>query len=220
MQDWIGFINAGATVVLAVLTAAYVWLTHRLVRAQSDPHVVIYARSDEWRPSVIELVIQNVGRSVATSITFEFSRPMFWRAYGTDSKSAGDAQPMAGGPLVTGIPALGPSEVRRITWGQFGGLKKQLGSDSITATVHFRDSRGRKLGPVLSHLDVMSFEHTDISGRDPALRLAKAAEKIQDDISSMAQLLALNLARATTDEVAQANKPLQPTSGASSDSLE
>jgi hypothetical protein len=66
----------------------------------------------------------------------------------------------------------------------------------------------------------MSFEHTDISGRDPALRLAKAAEKIQDDISSMAQLLALNLARATTDEVAQANKPLQPTSGASSDSLE
>jgi len=216
MQELVGYINAGATVILAILTGAYVWLTYRLLKAQSDPHVVLYARSDDWRPSIIELVIQNVGRSVASDITFEFSRPMFWRAYGTDSKTAGEAVPMSEGPLVTGIPALGPGEIRRITWGQFGGLKRQLQHEVIKATVRFRDSRGRTLSPVVSQLDVRSFEHTDISERDPALRLVRVVERLQGDISSINQLLALNLQKPIVSSDRQANQPPQPTSGAES----
>src|SRR5207249_12291461 len=131
-------ITALTTVVLAILTGVYVWLTYGILRAQSDPHVVIYARSDELRPTIIELVIQNVGRSIATDVRFEFSRPMFWHAYGITEDQAQPPQPMEDGPLVTGIPALGPGEMRRITWGQFGGLKRALGDEVITATVRFR----------------------------------------------------------------------------------
>jgi len=197
-------ITAVATVVLAILTAVYIWLTHGLLRAQLDPHVVIYARADELRPSIIELVIHNLGRTIATDVRFEFSRPMFWRAFGVTEEQAQLPQPMEDGPLVTGIPALGPGEMRRITWGQFGGLKRALGDEVITATVRFRGARKRELAPVFSKLDVRSFAHTDISERDPMMRLVREVEELRKNIASLERSLTAALVK--TREESDSNK--------------
>ncbi len=188
-------VTALATVILAVLTAVYVWLTHKLLRAQSDPYVVVYASSDELRPSLIEIVIQNVGRAVARNVRFEFSRPMFWRAYGTTENNAVPAEEMVDGPLITGIPALAPGGMRRITWGQFGGLTKALGADTITVTTKFWGSRDRDLPPVVSELDVRSFARTDISERDPILRLFREVKKLRETLKSIEATLSNALSR-------------------------
>jgi hypothetical protein len=186
MTSW-EVVTAIATVVLAVLTGFYVWFTYGLLRTQIAPHVVIYARSDELRPTLIELVIQNVGRGVATDVRFEFSRPMFHRAYGVteEEAQAHPPRPIDAGALVTGIPALGPGEMRRITWGQFGGLKRALGDEVITATVRFREQGGRECRPVVTQLDVRSFTHTDASERDPMLKLVREMGELRESVASL-----------------------------------
>jgi hypothetical protein len=191
-----------ATVVLAVLTGFYVWFTYGLLRTQIDPHVVIYARSDELRPTIIDLVIQNVGRSVATDVRFEFSRQMFHMAYGVTEEEAQayPPQPIDAGPLVTGIPALGPGEMRRITWGQFGGLKRALGDEVITAKVRFREQRGRERGPVVTQLDVRSFAHTDASERDPMLRLVREMKELRESVASLEEGLTAAIMKARGEE--------------------
>src|SRR2546425_2287985 len=112
-----------ATFALVGLTAVYVWLTHRLLRAQVDPHVIVYALDDRERPTLIEIVIENVGRNVAEDVRFEVSQPLV-RAYGVSPEDPpSETRPLDNGPLVTGIPALGPGGTRRLVWGQYGGLR-------------------------------------------------------------------------------------------------
>lgn len=188
-------ITAAATVILALLTGIYVWLTHKLLGAQSDPYVVVYARSDDLRPTLIELIIHNVGKSVATDIRFEFSRPIFWMATGITERDASPGEPMVKGPFVTGIPALGPGDMRRILWGQFGGIKKTLGDDTISVTTRFRDSASRDLEPVISRLDVRSFACTDTSERDPMLRLLREVKELREAVVSVERTLSRALNR-------------------------
>ena len=45
---------------------------------------------------------------------------------------------MSEGPLMNGIPALGPGECRKIDWGQYGGLKEAIGDSKIIATCYFK----------------------------------------------------------------------------------
>lgn len=179
---------AVATVVLAVLTGMYVWLTHALLRAQTDPHVVVYARDDRDRPTIIEIVIENVGRTVAQDVRFEVSQPLV-RAYGVSPKDPpSETRPLDTGPLVSGIPALGPGGTRRLLWGQFGGLRHLLGDGTVTVTARFK--RGtRELPPVVCLLDVRSFDATDASTSPPVRlveemhRLTAAIERLERGVS-------------------------------------
>jgi len=167
---------AVATVVLAALTGVYVWVTHRILRAQTDPHVVVYVRADENRPSLIEIVIENVGRTVAGDVRFELSQPLV-RAYGVSKKAPPtETRPLEGGPLASGIPALGPGGTRRILWGQYGGLRHLLGDGRVTVTARFK-SGTRELPPVVSVLDVRSFEETDASA-PPEVRLLEELRRL------------------------------------------
>lgn len=193
--QYINTVTAGvvavATIVLAILTGFYVRLTHKILRAQLDPYVVLYARLDELRSSIIEIVIHNIGRSIATDIRFEFSRPMFWHAFGITEEKAQQqpAEKMVDGPLVMGIPALGPNEMRRITWGQFGGIKRELGDEVITVTVRFRGPGNSELPPVISKLDIKSFIHVDVSERDPLIKLVREVKELQKSVASIERSL-------------------------------
>jgi len=169
-----------ATFALVGLTAVYVWLTHRLLRAQVDAHVIVYARDDRERPTLIEIVIENVGRSVAEDVRFEVSQPLV-RAYGVSPEDPpSDTRPLDTGPLVSGIPALGPGGTRRLVWGQYGGLRRLLGDGTVTVTARFK-SGGRELPPVACVLDVQSFDATDASSA-PSVRLVDELHRAADAI--------------------------------------
>ena len=128
-----------AATLSALFAALYTWLTYRLVRPQSEPNVVIYVRHDESRASIIQIVITNIGRGLATDLRLETDRQVPRQAFGfSDDAGSQVVHPMADGPLVEGIPTLGPGDSRRITWGQYWGLRRALDGRPVLVTCRYR----------------------------------------------------------------------------------
>jgi hypothetical protein len=181
--NWGIWVPAVATVVLAVLTFVYVRLTKEILEGQSNPCVIVSVVHDDERPTVLLLVIRNVGSGLAQDITFEFSRPIPAHAWGIAEAEAKIAEKMTRGPLVEGVPALGPSEERRINWGQYGGLMKNLGTEPVIVKCKFKKN-GKDMPPMECKLDVKSFEGTVASDR-PVVKIAKEIEKISQNLQHL-----------------------------------
>lgn len=184
MSDWI---ITFATLVLAVLTGIYVWLTRRILNAQSDPRVIITVVHDEDRTSMLQLVVKNIGTGIAYDIRFEFSRPLPAEAFGLSEEEAKQPEEMTDGPLIDGIPALGPGECRKIDWGQYGGLKKALGDSPIVATCRFKKQE-KEMKPIICQLDVESFKGTSAAKSKPT-QTVDALEKISKSLNRIATSL-------------------------------
>lgn len=181
--DWSAWVTAIATLVLTFLTFAYVRITRKILDSQSDPCVIISVIHDNERPTVLQLVAKNIGSGLAHDITFQFSKPLPKKAWGISQEQARDVILMNDGPLILGIPALGPGEDRRLDWGQYGGLIKAIGEEPIIATTYFKKN-GRKMRPVKSYLDIKSFEYTNASESSIA-KIAKNLEKLSIDIGRL-----------------------------------
>lgn len=182
--NWGIWLPAAATVVLAVLTFIYVRLTKGILESQSNPCVIVSVIHDDERPTILQLVIKNVGAGLAQDITFEFSRPIPARAFGIAEKDAKTAEPMTTGPLIEGVPALGPGEQRRIDWGQYGGLTKNLGREPVIVKCKFKKN-GKAMPPMECKLEVKSFEGT-VAAERPSAKAAKELEKISKDLHHLA----------------------------------
>jgi hypothetical protein len=182
--DWSAWVTAFATVILAILTFIYVILTRKILSSQSDPCVVLTVVHDEDRPTVLQLVAKNVGTGLAHDVRFEFSHPIPARAWGLSIEKAKKAEKMTDGPLINGIPALGPGESRKIDWGQFGGLKASIGDTKIVAKCRFKKN-GKEMPPIVCPLDVESFSGT-VAAESPSSKTAKELEKISRTIQQLA----------------------------------
>jgi hypothetical protein len=153
----------------------YTGLTYRLVRVQSDPKVIVFVKNDPDRRTVLVIRIENIGRDIAHDVKFSSSRSIPAKAFGMDIESSRVAEPMTGGPLVEGIPALGPGDSREITWGQYGGLTKSLGSDAIT--LNYSYCAGRRKFSGTTKLDASSYKGTDAS-EGPAESVARSMKDL------------------------------------------
>lgn len=178
-------VAASAASLSALLAAIYTWLTFRLVRAQNEPNVIVYVRHDESRPSVLQIVIENIGRSLATDLVFKASRPIPHKAYGLSEEQAKPAQPMTAGPLINGVRSLGPGDSRKIAWGQYHGLKNALGDEPLVVTYEYKHDQ-RRMHPVTAVLDVNSFAETDAVGSE-AERTIKQLKRIADALEEIAR---------------------------------
>jgi len=184
IANWSSWVTAVATFVLAFLTGIYVWVTHRILKAQSAPCVIVSVVHDDTRPSILQLVVRNIGRGLAHDVTFEASRPIPARAWGITLDKAQDPEIMSSGPLIDGIPALGPGEERRIDWGQYGGLFKCIGEEPIVVKCSCKKN-GKLTPPTRCKLEVKSFAGTCVSERDPAVKLARELEKIAKELNHL-----------------------------------
>jgi len=184
--DWTQFGMLGFTALLSVLTGVYVWLTHRLLRSQTDPCVIAYVRHDESRPSTLLIVVENIGKGLARDIRFESSLAIPNRAFGIDVQSAQTAETMKSGPLVHGIPALGPGDSRRLVWGQCGGLSKAIGDAVIYVTCCFK-SQDKRSHRTECAFDIKSFVGTDLVDSDGARQCAKELKRLADGAFKMLQ---------------------------------
>lgn len=177
-------VTAFALAVVAVIAAV---ITYRTYRNQSDPLVIVYATPDYDRPTVINLIIENIGRGVAKNISFDLSDKIPANAYGI-SKLEKAAEWMTTGPLISGIPALGPDAKRIITWGQYGGLHEIFGDKVLEVTATFyrngviRSSSLKRLKHT-SLLEVSSFGATSAADnnwqRKQATELALIAKQLK-----------------------------------------
>jgi len=179
---WSSWVTATATVVLSILTFVYVWLTRRILGAQSSPCVIISVVHDDTRPTILQLVIRNIGTGLAHDVTFEPSRPIPFHAWGITIDEAKEPKIINHGPLVDGIPALGPGEERRIDWGQYGGLSKYIGEEPIIVKCYCKKN-GKLMPPKICKLEVKSFQGTDASERDPGVKSARELEKIARELN-------------------------------------
>lgn len=182
--DWGTWVPAIATVVLAVLTFIYVRLTKGILENQSNPCIIVSVIHDDERPTILQLVIKNVGTGLAQDITFDLSRPIPARAWGIAEKDAKTVDPMTNGPLIEGMPALGPGEQRRIDWGQYGGLTKNLDKEPVIVKCKFKKN-GKDMPLTECKLDVKSFEGT-VAVQRPSAKVAKELEKIYEDLHNLA----------------------------------
>ena len=176
------------SLVALVVATASMLISYRLFRLQHDPEVAVYAVLDEKRPTVVNLIVENTGGSVAHDVSFESSSPLPGYAFGFGD--APEPSPMDEGPLVTGIPSFGPGSRRVVTWGQYGGLYKGIGDSCIDITATYYDRREsrpfRRKFQSTSRVDVKSFEGTDASDHNWDKKSAESLRKIADAVVPLA----------------------------------
>ena len=177
VADWTQIGMFWVTVALTATTIGYVAVTYLMLRAQHDPRVIVYTRSDKARPQLIMIVIENIGKSVAKDVHFTLSEPL-------QILKGGDWRPLDSGPLIAGIPALAPGESRMFLWGPFLGLWPVIGTRAFTVTAAYTcDSLGwvaPEQHEDVSVIEVASFHITDAVDTDGARQTAKQVERIAD----------------------------------------
>ena len=65
-----------------LVTGVFSWLTIKLMREQIAPKVIVFLRHNPEKPSLIYIVIKNVGNDLALFLQFTPSRPIPAKAFG------------------------------------------------------------------------------------------------------------------------------------------
>lgn len=104
---WTTFASFWISLIAVVAAIAATVINRALLRTQVDPSVILYATGDPDRPTIINLVVENMGRGLARDIQFTLAEPIPSRAFGV--ADAPMPAEMDSGPLISGIPALGPA---------------------------------------------------------------------------------------------------------------
>lgn len=157
--NWIDLAAFGVSIFMALVAIASTLISFIVFRKNSSPEVIVYPDLDEQTKVIVNLVIKNIGNEVAKNVTFTPERELPSRAFGMENPEM--PKPMDEGPIITGIPYLAPGATRVLCWGQFGGLHKYLGDDSITITINYERPNGFLFSKKLSNastVDIKSFE--------------------------------------------------------------
>lgn len=176
------------SMILVIITVIATYINYRLYRLQTDPDVIVYSTPDPNRSTIINLVIENIGKGVAKNIQFTSDRPIPSRAFGMDV-NADAPKTMDSGPLITGIPEMGPSSKRVITWGQYHGLLKGIADNVLNITADYSARKTFLKVPKFKStfsLDIKSFEGTDASDQNWDKKSAESLEKISKSIGKIA----------------------------------
>lgn len=173
-------ISAALTI---VVTAWYARQTVRLMKEQSAPRIRVFLRHTHERPTLIYIVIKNVGGDTARSIRFTSNRPIPAQAFGLVGHAVKSTLTMTEGPLIHGIPALGPGEERELLWGQPGGLLLALQDGPITIS-HSYDNGEKESFVGKDELELSSFLGTDAS-EAPISVVANELKKMARSLGSI-----------------------------------
>lgn len=175
------------TVVVCAATIGATAVNMILYRSQTDPEVIVYTKHDPKRPTIISLVIENIGKGVAHDIQFHPSEKIPRNAFGWEAIAPEKIEWMSSGPLVTGIPSLPPGGRRELDWGQFEGLKSIIADRSISVRATFRAKSRYSNNPVsistTSTIDIASYENTVANMDNEPQKIREELAKIEKALS-------------------------------------
>jgi len=174
------------TLVVCVVTVVATVINYYVLRASLEPEIVVYPEHDEKRPSLIMLIIKNVGKGSAHNVRFYPQRPIPSRAWGIE-KLTSEGKPFESGPIISGIPFLAAGSSRIIDWGQFGGLRDTLNGEIRLSIQYYAKSPfgGFRLITSDSVLEVKSFSATTAAKRNEV----EIKSKTLDELSGAVQAL-------------------------------
>jgi hypothetical protein len=109
---------------------------------QAQPYVVVYAEPTPEHPHFVDLIVENFGGTAARDVSVTIEPPLFRNAGGETKEVKGPGR----------ISTLVPGQEWRTFWDSTLD-RAQLADVRHTATVKFRDSRDRSLGPYTFDLD-------------------------------------------------------------------
>jgi hypothetical protein len=171
-----------ATVIVMLVTVTATVVNYLLFRSQTDPEVIVYTKHNLKRPTLITLVIENIGKSVAHDIQFGFSEKIPKNAYGWEEIKKKDVKWMQSGPLIRGIPSLPPGGTREVNWGQYAGLKSVIGDRTILVTAKYKAKKLLSLSPMLceteSKIDIESYADTVAHDENESKKIHKELSEI------------------------------------------
>lgn len=185
LASWISIFMA----LIAVATAV---VTYAVFRSATDPTVIVYAKPDLQRQSIINLIVENIGRGPAHGVFFKSSRPLPKNAF---SIPIPDQMPdqMQSGPISSGIPFLAPGQRLSISWGQYGGLYKYLGDepiriDTFCYRTHSNGLFSKRL-QTSSTLDIRMFQTSESAEHGYGPNLVKELKTLNTTLASIEKRL-------------------------------
>lgn len=173
---------------MAVIAIASSLIAYRIYRSSNDPNVIVYVDPDPRRPSIINLVIANVGQGPAKSVRFETSSSLPSEAYGLENPPM--PTPMETGCIISGIPYLAPSQKFVVTWGQYAGLEKFLNGKIVEVTSHYENANSsffRRRLHSSSLLDIRAMQNLDASDHNWGNKVVKQLEAMNKVLSKIEQ---------------------------------
>lgn len=181
LANWISIFMA----LIAVATAI---VTYAVFRSATDPTVIVYAQPDLQRQSIVNLVVENIGRGPAHGVFFKSSRPLPENAFSIPIPEKMPDQ-MQSGPIASGIPFLAPGQRLSISWGQYGGLHKYLGDepiriDAFCYRAHSNGLFSRKLRSS-STLDIKMFKTSESTEHGYGPNLVKELKILNSTLKSV-----------------------------------
>lgn len=110
-----------AYIVSPLATLLAVWVAYLAVLRNSQPQVLVYYQPNPDVPSLIDLVIENIGGGNAVDVTFSEPLPINW--FGIET-------PDADGSYIPkdGFPSVSSRQCYIFNGGQYGGLESKLGA--------------------------------------------------------------------------------------------
>jgi hypothetical protein len=186
-MTWTEAVSVGSAAISAAAAVGAVYAALAAYKAQFMPEVVVYVRHDELRPTLLQIVIENIGRGVAKDVRFHAARDIPDRAWGLNQTDIKPAEVMKSGPLINGIPLLAPGQRRVLAWGQFAGIKRALGAEPITLRCEYKHGRKKMLDEEFL-LEIDSFERTDAVGNEE-YRVIKELERMSKSLDHIAKTL-------------------------------
>lgn len=118
------------SIFMALIAVATAIVTYAVFRSATDPTVIVYAQPDFQRQSIVNLIVENIGRGAAHGVFFKSSRPLPEKAFIIEVPHK-MPNTMQSGPIASGVPFLAPGQRLSISWGQYGGLYKYIGDEPI-----------------------------------------------------------------------------------------
>ncbi|QTP53855.1 hypothetical protein HNO51_03645 [Billgrantia sulfidoxydans] len=125
-----------AYIVSPLATLLAVWIAYLAVLRGSQPQLLIYYQPNPDIPSLIDLVVENIGGGSAIEVTFSEPLPINW---------FGIEKPQKDGFFIPehGFPAVSAGQRYVFNGGQYSGLESKLGVGlEVKASYKFRNPFG------------------------------------------------------------------------------
>lgn len=183
MSEILTVIIACASLVVAFFSLLVAYIVYF---NNSIADVVVYSQPDPNRPSIINLIIHNIGQGTARDIRFTCSRGIPKQAYGI-VKLNEPLKTYESGAFINGLPLLYPNEKLIFSWGQYGGLKEALNGSPLEITITFFSPVPlqifkRKFVNVVT-LDPTNYEGVDISESNFQREVKESLKKIANSLT-------------------------------------
>ena len=187
-MDTAAVVIASTSSIAALLA---VWVAYLTLYKTSEPQILAYYELNSDLPTIINLVIENIGGGIATNINFSTPLPIHcFGVYASEDE---------GITAASSFPALSPKQRYTFNGGQFGGLKSKVGGGlRTTVSYDFKNPIGwsckRKEAIILS-IEHLTHMPTKTSANQAIVDALKSSNKttvheIRDELKAINRHLA------------------------------